>query len=114
MLAGLAVIPTIFALAPAPEAAVASGNTGLAFIHFPLWFVLIFSWRTWQAASWYPGEWYKWLLISKYTFSVGTMYCHSGPSASGSSSCSTTGSPKRRAFPPRSISTRLIAILKEE
>ncbi len=74
MLAGLAVIPTIFALAPAPEAAVASGNTGLAFIHFPLWFVLIFSWWTWQAASWYPGEWYKWLPISKYTFSVGTMY----------------------------------------
>ena len=41
---------------------------------FPLWFVLIFAWWTIQAASWYPGEWYKWLPISKYTFTVGTMY----------------------------------------
>ena len=40
----------------------------------PLWFVIIFAWWTVQAASWYPGEWYKWLPISKYTFTVGTMY----------------------------------------
>ncbi len=41
---------------------------------FPVWFILIFGWWTWQAISWYPGEWYKWLPISKYTFTVGTMY----------------------------------------
>ena len=197
-LAGLAVIPTIFALAPDPQAAVASGNTGLAFIHltnlftvmpggvffaslfflalifagfssllsmvelgvrllmdagwprhkaaiaagigitvlglpsswsmsfldnqdwvwgvgllfsgllfsfaamkigvqkiwdehiapdsdlqapwmwkliylFPLWFVIIFGWWIKQAASWYPDTYMKWLPISEYTFTVGTM-----------------------------------------
>lgn len=41
---------------------------------FPLWFVIIFGWWIWQAASWYPGEWYKWLPISKYTFTVGTIF----------------------------------------
>jgi NSS family neurotransmitter:Na+ symporter len=41
---------------------------------FPLWFVIIFGWWTMQAISWYPGEWYKWLPISKYAFTVGTMY----------------------------------------
>jgi len=41
---------------------------------FPVWFVIIFGWWTMQAISWYPGEWYKWLPISKYTYTVGTMY----------------------------------------
>ncbi len=41
---------------------------------FPVWFAIIFGWWTWQAITWYPGEWYKWLPISKYTFTVGTMY----------------------------------------
>lgn len=33
LLAALAIIPTVFALAPDPQAAVSSGNTGMAFIH---------------------------------------------------------------------------------
>ena len=37
-------------------------------------FVVLFSWWIWQAATWYPGEWMKWLPISKYTFTVGTMF----------------------------------------
>ncbi len=41
LLAGLAIIPTIFALSPDPEAAVASGNTGLAFIHLTRLFTVM-------------------------------------------------------------------------
>ena len=41
---------------------------------FPFWFVIVFGWWIWQAAAGYPGEWYKWLPISKYTASVGTIF----------------------------------------
>jgi NSS family neurotransmitter:Na+ symporter len=41
LLALLAVIPTIFALSPDPGAAVASGNTGLAFIHLTSLFTIM-------------------------------------------------------------------------
>jgi NSS family neurotransmitter:Na+ symporter len=40
---------------------------------FPLWFVIIFWWWIAQAASWYPDTYMKWLPISEYTFTVGTM-----------------------------------------
>ncbi|MDO9508422.1 MAG: sodium-dependent transporter [Thermovirgaceae bacterium] len=40
---------------------------------FPLWFVIIFGWWIKQAASWYPDTYMKWLPISEYTFTVGTM-----------------------------------------
>lgn len=40
---------------------------------FPLWFAIIFIWWIAQAASWYPDTYMKWLPISVYTFSVGTM-----------------------------------------
>jgi len=41
---------------------------------FPLWFSIIFIWWIAQAASWYPDTYMKWLPISEYTFSVGTMF----------------------------------------
>jgi NSS family neurotransmitter:Na+ symporter len=41
---------------------------------FPLWFVVIFGWWLKQSISWYPGEWYKFLPISKYTYTPGTMF----------------------------------------
>jgi NSS family neurotransmitter:Na+ symporter len=41
---------------------------------FPVWFAIIFGWWTWQSITWYPGEWYKWLPISKYAFTAGTMF----------------------------------------
>ncbi len=40
---------------------------------FPVWFVIIFGWWIKQAASWYPETYMKWLPISEYTFTVGTM-----------------------------------------
>jgi len=40
---------------------------------FPLWFVIIFGWWIKQAASWYPESYMKWLPISDYAFTVGTM-----------------------------------------
>jgi len=40
----------------------------------PVIFVILFTWWIWQAATWYPGEWMKWLPISQYTFTVGTMF----------------------------------------
>ncbi|MDD4023868.1 MAG: sodium-dependent transporter [Synergistales bacterium] len=40
---------------------------------FPVWFVIIFWWWIAQAASWYPDTYMKWLPISEYTFTVGTM-----------------------------------------
>ena len=40
---------------------------------FPVWFVIIFGWWIKQAASWYPDSYMKWLPISEYTFTVGTM-----------------------------------------
>lgn len=40
---------------------------------FPLWFVIIFTWWIKQAMSWYPDSWWKWLPISEYTYTVGTM-----------------------------------------
>ncbi|MGC9373310.1 MAG: sodium-dependent transporter, partial [Thermovirgaceae bacterium] len=40
---------------------------------FPVWFVIIFGWWIKQAASWYPESYMKWLPISEYTFTVGTM-----------------------------------------
>jgi len=39
----------------------------------PILFAWVFGWWFKQAISWYPGEWYKWLPISKYTFTPGTM-----------------------------------------
>ncbi len=46
---------------------------------FPLWFVLIFGWWIYQAASWYPGEWWKfWPAFDfagySYNFSPGTIF----------------------------------------
>jgi NSS family neurotransmitter:Na+ symporter len=41
---------------------------------FPVWFVIIFGWWLMQSISWYPGEWYKFLPISKYTYTPGTMF----------------------------------------
>ncbi len=40
---------------------------------FPLWFVIIFGWWIWQSITWYPGEWYKFWPIDKYTYTVGTI-----------------------------------------
>ena len=39
----------------------------------PLEFAFIWGWWVWQAASWYPGEWYKFWPILKYQFTPGTM-----------------------------------------
>lgn len=40
----------------------------------PFMFVAIFGWWLWQASQWYPGEWMKWLPISKYPFTAGTLF----------------------------------------
>ena len=39
----------------------------------PFEFAFIWGWWVWQAASWYPGEWYKFWPILKYQFTPGTM-----------------------------------------
>jgi NSS family neurotransmitter:Na+ symporter len=40
---------------------------------FPLFFAVIFGWWVWQAASWYPGEWFKFWPITKYVYTPGVM-----------------------------------------
>lgn len=40
---------------------------------FPVWFVIIFVWWIKQAASWYPDTYMKWLPISEYVNTVGTL-----------------------------------------
>jgi NSS family neurotransmitter:Na+ symporter len=39
----------------------------------PVWFVIIFGWWIQQAASSYPETYMKWLPISEYTYTLGTM-----------------------------------------
>ena len=48
---------------------------------FPLWFVILFGWWLKQAIEWYPGEWYKFLPIAKYTYTPGTMVVQWGLAA---------------------------------
>lgn len=40
---------------------------------FPVWFVILFGWWIWQAASWYPGEWFKFWPVTKYMYTPGVM-----------------------------------------
>ncbi|MDR2780466.1 MAG: sodium-dependent transporter [Synergistaceae bacterium] len=40
---------------------------------FPILFVAVFGWWVWQAATWYPGEWYKFWPITKYVYTPGVM-----------------------------------------
>lgn len=40
---------------------------------FPLWFSIIFGWWFLQAASWYPGEWFKFWPVTKYMYTPGVM-----------------------------------------
>jgi len=40
---------------------------------FPILFVIIFTWWVWQAATWYPGEWWKFWPITTYVYTPGVM-----------------------------------------
>jgi NSS family neurotransmitter:Na+ symporter len=40
---------------------------------FPILFIAVFGWWVWQAATWYPGEWYKFWPITKYVYTPGVM-----------------------------------------
>jgi NSS family neurotransmitter:Na+ symporter len=40
---------------------------------FPVLFIILFAWWIWQAATWYPGEWYKFWPITKYVYTPGVM-----------------------------------------
>ncbi|MDR0649507.1 MAG: sodium-dependent transporter [Synergistaceae bacterium] len=40
---------------------------------FPLLFLFVWGWWMYDAASWYPGEWYKFWPITKYVYTPGVM-----------------------------------------
>lgn len=40
---------------------------------FPALFAFVWGWWVWDAASWYPGEWYKFWPITKYMYTPGAM-----------------------------------------
>jgi len=40
---------------------------------FPVVFTIVFGWWIWEAASWYPGEWFKFWPITKYQYTPGVM-----------------------------------------
>lgn len=40
---------------------------------FPVLFAAVWGWWVWQAASWYPGEWYKFWPVKDYTYTPGSM-----------------------------------------
>lgn len=40
---------------------------------FPVWFILVWGCWVYQAASWYPGEWFKFWPIQKYPYTPGIM-----------------------------------------
>lgn len=40
---------------------------------FPIWFVLVWGFWFYTAISWYPGEWFKFWPIQKYTYTPGVM-----------------------------------------
>ena len=44
-----------------------------ALILFPAWFAFVWGWWVKDAASWYPGEWYKFWPLQKYTYTPGAM-----------------------------------------
>ncbi|NLD06220.1 MAG: sodium-dependent transporter [Synergistaceae bacterium] len=40
---------------------------------FPIEFALVWGWWVYQAATWYPGEWYKFWPLQKYAYTPGSM-----------------------------------------
>lgn len=40
---------------------------------FPVWFVILFGFWAYQSMTWYPDTWMKWLPISEYPFTFGTI-----------------------------------------
>lgn len=40
---------------------------------FPLWFAFVWGWWVKDAASWYPGEWFKFWPLQKYAYTPGAM-----------------------------------------
>jgi NSS family neurotransmitter:Na+ symporter len=40
---------------------------------FPILFILVWGWWVIEAASWYPGEWFKFWPITKYVYTPGAM-----------------------------------------
>jgi len=40
---------------------------------FPLFFAFVWGWWVYDAASWYPGEWYKFWPITTYMYTPGAM-----------------------------------------
>jgi NSS family neurotransmitter:Na+ symporter len=41
---------------------------------FPVLFIAVWGWWVYQSATWYPGEWYKFWPITKYTYTPGVQF----------------------------------------